>query len=460
MKVPAWAWWGRGPGDTPPLRHARALLGRAARFETIVLEGGPPLDRALQEYQRAHRALGRTDRLLLGTAVYGLAREREVLRDALPEAAPGRGDLLLLALLDALAVAPREVPGLAAEGDAWSGALASVAALRRAGVEAAHRAWGGAPAAMGADALRSVARLLSVPGWWLVQGPWATLSEAVGELSVLKRPQRLCLRAQAHRLGRDEALRALTALGIPCRATGRSPWGIVVEGRHNVLATELFREGAVEVQDEGSQLAACLCDPRPGDRVLDLCAGAGGKSLALASLMDGRGSVVAHDADARRLADARRRARRAGLGNIRIVESRDEVERLGPYDLVLVDAPCSSSGTLRRNPDVAWRWPREAVERLTATQAAILEGAAPLVAAGGHLVYVTCSLHPAENGEQAAAFSARHPEFTPAAPGDRRAHGPLLDIPGAAQGAFRLGANLGAYDGDAFFLARWQRRGP
>jgi 16S rRNA (cytosine967-C5)-methyltransferase len=135
------------------------------------------------------------------------------------------------------------------------------------------------------------------------------------------------------------------------------------------------------------------------------------------------------------------------------------VDRLGPYDLVLVDAPCSSSGTLRRNPDVAWRWPREAAARLNETQRRILDRAAALVAPGKTLVYVTCSLLPAENSDQVEAFLARHPEFSLHPPGDRRAHGPLLDVPGASTGAFRLPADLPDYSGDAFFVARLRRRG-
>ncbi|MBI5444772.1 MAG: RsmB/NOP family class I SAM-dependent RNA methyltransferase, partial [Deltaproteobacteria bacterium] len=314
------------------------------------------------------------------------------------------------------------------------------------------------PGAAGAEALRAFEGLFGVPAWWLELGPWATVGDAADELARLKLPQKLVLRAQSHRTTRAEALEALAGLSIPCRPTERSPWGIVVEGRHNVLASELYRSGAVEVQDEGSQLAACLCDPKPDEKVLDLCAGGGGKSLALGSMLGGRGRIVAHDADPRRLEEARRRARRAGLGNIRCVEDSADVEKLGPYQLVLVDAPCSSTGTLRRNPDVAWRWSREAVDRLTDLQAMILDRAAALVAPEGHLVYVTCSLLRVEDEDQAAAFLARHPDFVPEPIGGRRAHAPLLDVPGAASGSFRLPANLPRYAGDAFFLARFRKR--
>ncbi|MBI5015115.1 MAG: RsmB/NOP family class I SAM-dependent RNA methyltransferase [Deltaproteobacteria bacterium] len=460
MTAPDWAWWGEGPGPVP-LAHAVRVIQQGARFEEAVLAGdrtGPPLDRALQAYQREHRAMGRNDRLLLGAAVFGLARNRDAIRRALPGAEPGRGSHLLLALLDGLAVEPERVPGLPGGPEPWRRAAQALADVRAEGVRVAQRTRSTPLNALSASARSNLAALFSVPDWWFENGPWDTVGQATEELARLKRPQQLCLRAQAHRGNRESAVAALSALGIPVRSTLRSPWGVLVEGRHNVLGTDVVRRGVVEVQDEGSQLVACLCDPRPNERILDLCAGGGGKTLALASMMGGRGLVIAHDAATARLADTRLRARRAGLGNVRVVAGADEVERLGPYDLVLVDAPCSSSGTLRRNPDVAWRWPRDSVVQLTDTQARILDHAAGLVAPGKTLVYVTCSLLPAENGRQIEAFLGRHPEFDFFPLGDRRSHGPLLDVSGADRGAFRLPADLARYSGDAFFLARLRRR--
>jgi 16S rRNA (cytosine967-C5)-methyltransferase len=455
-REPGWAWWTKPVADLP-LRHAARIFARAGAFETLVFEPGAPLDRALQEYQRSKRALGRTDRLLLGTAVYGLARNRELLREALPRAARGSGDFLLLALLDA--VCARPAVELAEVAPALREAMERLGHLRRACVQAIEEAWRAPAGEVPRPAAAAFARLFSVPESWLEMGPWETLGDAAGELAVLKRPQHLALRAQNHRTDRERVLAALSELSIPARPTARSPWGVLVEGRHNLLATELFRSGDVEVQDEGSQLAACLCDPKPSEKVLDLCAGGGGKSLALAAMMGGRGQVIAHDAHAGRLADTKRRARKSGLGNIRCVEDEKLVETLGPYDLVLVDAPCSSTGTLRRNPDVAWRWSREAIERLAALQASLLDRAASLVAPGGTLVYVTCSVLRPENDDQVTAFLGRQPEFEPHPPGDRKAHAPLLDIPGADTGAFRLAANLPDYAGDAFFCARFRRIG-
>ncbi len=453
---PRWAWWGR-PGEDVSLRHAVRILRSAGSLEELVCGGGAPLDRALRRYQQHHKAMGRSDRLLLGTAVYGLARNREALRLALPDAVPGDGHLLLLALLDQQRGDPGKVPHLPEGALPWVLALERLGRLREQAVSQISAAARLSLAGVDPLVLRALSVLFSVPEWWFARGPWSTVGAAVRELSRLKRPQGLTLRAQAHRGTRDEAVRILRAEGFPARPTHRSPWGIRVEGRHNVLASPPYREGRVEVQDEGSQLVACLCDPKPGERILDLCAGGGGKALALASMLGGKSSVIAHDVDPGRLADTRRRARRSGLGNVRVVESLPDVERLGPFGLVLVDAPCSSSGTLRRNPDVAWRWSEADALRLVALQAELLDRAAGLVQAGGTLVYATCSLLECENGEQARGFAARHPEFAPAPPGDRREHAPLLDVPAADQGWFRLAADLDEYEGDAFFFARFRR---
>lgn len=442
-----------------PLRHAVAVLRQASQLERVIWEGGPPLDRALQAHQRARPSMGRNDRLLLGAATYGLARNREALRCALPDAAPGEGRLLLLGLIDSLSSRVGDIPNLPGGVAPWLTVLDRLASLRTAWVRDLEGGWESEIRGARPRVLQAFADLFSVPPWWLRAGPWERVGEAALELALLRRPQHLTLRVQTHRLSRDAALAELRDLGIPARPTERSPWGLVLEGRHNVLSTAIFREGRVEVQDEGSQLVACLCDPKPSEKVLDLCAGGGGKSLALASQLMGRGQIVAHDTDARRLSDTRRRARRASLGNIRIVPDVAAVESLGPYDLVLVDAPCTSSGTLRRNPDAAWRWTEEALGRLVREQAGLLEAAANLVAPGGVLVYVTCSLLTDENGGQVERFLAGNPDFQLSPPGDRRGHGCLAGIPGAQNGSFRIPANLAHYSGDAFFLARLRRRG-
>ncbi|MDF1555652.1 MAG: RsmB/NOP family class I SAM-dependent RNA methyltransferase [Deferrisomatales bacterium] len=451
--------------DDLNLRHAVRILQTARELEALFnpdAPPGPPLDRVLQRYQRAHPKMGRRDRLVLGAAVYHLARGRTLLLEAGREFAAGEGDLLLLGLLDAMAdpEALGQIPHLPGGVRPWSRRLAwlggeradLVACLEAAGATALTEA----PAAV-ADAL---ALLFSVPEWWLADGPWQTVAQATAELAALRQPQRLTLRVQAHRCAdRAAVIGRLEGLGIPCGATPRSPWGITVEGRHNLLATEVYRDGSVEVQDEGSQLVACLVDPKPTETILDLCAGGGGKSLALAAVMGGRGRILAYDTHTDRLRDARRRARRAGLGNIQVMEDFDAVRRAGPFDQVIADVPCTSSGTLRRNPDAAWRWSRDQMLELTQLQAEILDRAAVMVRPGGFLTYVTCSLLAPENHSQTQAFQERHPEFLPAPPGERTGQTPLLDICGVESGAFRLPATLDRYTGDAFFVARFRKQG-
>lgn len=456
---PAWAWWG-GAEEDLTLRHAVRILRTASSLEELVFSGGPPLDRALRHHQTQNRKMGRSDRLLLGTALFSLARNRELYRRALPAALPGDGEYLLLALLDRHRGDPGKVPHLPGGPLRWVRLLEALTGLRGKWVSTLTAAWKTPVGGLPSSVQEALAGLLGIPLWWVQQGPWERVGDVVEECARLKKPQRLILRVQPAAAGaREKVVAQLRGEGVACRPTRRSPWGLVVSGRHNVLASPTYREGRIEVQDEGSQLVACLCDPKPGEKVLDYCAGGGGKALALAAAMEGRGSVVAYDTDPRRLADARRRARRAGLGNLRVVADAGEVERAGPYDVVLVDAPCSSSGTLRRNPDVAWRWSEEDVRRLSALQAEILDRAAALVRPGATLVYATCSLLEPENGGQVRDFLERRPEFRPAPPGDRKGHAPLRDVPGAGQGAFRLPATLPQYDGDAFFLARFRRDG-
>jgi 16S rRNA (cytosine967-C5)-methyltransferase len=215
-----------------------------------------------------------------------------------------------------------------------------------------------------------------------------------------------------------EALRAsLAGEGISSMPTALSPVGLTLAERVPIRRTAAFKEGALEVQDEGSQLIALATGAGPGMVVVDACAGAGGKTLALAALMQNKGTLYAFDINTRRLDDAGDRARRAGVHNIRTHALDDAGRRaqkrlFGTCDVVLVDAPCSGSGTLRRSPDIGWKLSEGDVPRLTTTQREILDQTAPLVKPGGRLIYATCSLLPDENTMVIDAFLGTHPEFT------------------------------------------------
>lgn len=227
-----------------------------------------------------------------------------------------------------------------------------------------------------------------------------------------------------------EAVRAALAReGVVTHPGRLSPWALRVDGRPHLAATRAFRDGLVEVQDEGSQLVALLSGATPGMAVLDLCAGAGGKTLALAGLMQNRGRLVATDISDGRLARARERLGRSGIHNVtrRVLDGAGAKwlkRQAGSFDRVLVDAPCSGTGTWRRNPDARWRLTEETLERLCTEQAALLDRAAPLVRPGGWLIYATCSVLAEENTNQITAFLARHGTTSPnreAAPADTEA---------------------------------------
>jgi len=216
---------------------------------------------------------------------------------------------------------------------------------------------------------------------------------------------------------REKARAALAREGIDAARTPLSPLGLRLFERVPLGTLETFRSGAIEVQDEGSQLAALLADARAGMRVVDFCAGAGGKTLALAASMENRGHLVACDIAAKRLERATERLRRAGASIVQrvpLTSARDKwVKRHAQgFDRVFVDAPCTGTGTWRRNPDAKWRLGPEDLAELAALQAEILDSAQRLVKPGGRLVYVTCSLLTEENEQQVAHFLARHPAFT------------------------------------------------
>lgn len=252
---------------------------------------------------------------------------------------------------------------------------------------------------------------------WAEPGLRAALGPAFAEeLAALIAPAPLDLRANALKADRTAVAGALAADGIAVEPTPWSPWGLRRQGRIALGALASFRAGLFEVQDEGSQLIAVLADAQPGMQVVDFCAGAGGKTLALAATMANKGRIVACDIHAERLERAGERLRRADVHN---VERRPLKTERDPwvkrhklrFDRVVVDAPCSGTGTWRRNPDARWRTPGPGLEALIGLQARILESAARLVRPGGRLVYATCSLLRAENEERIEAFLATAPDF-------------------------------------------------
>jgi 16S rRNA (cytosine967-C5)-methyltransferase len=297
---------------------------------------------------------------------------------------------------------------------------------------------------------------------WLVEPLKAQVGEGFWLLVArLNGGAPLDLRVNTFTDKRADVQHELKLAGIKAVDTPFSPWGLRIEGKPALSGLDAFSRGAIEVQDEGSQLLALLLDAKRGEMVVDFCAGAGGKTLAIGASMRSTGRLYAFDTSGHRLESLKPRLARSKLSNVHpsaIAHERDErVKRLsGKIDRVLVDAPCSGLGTLRRNPDLKWRQSPKAVEELTVKQTSILASAARLVKSGGRLVYATCSVLPEENEAIAQAFSAAHPNFEPLSAADTLTE---LKVANAASlcttdGLYlRLWPHIHATDG--FFAAIW-----
>ncbi len=297
---------------------------------------------------------------------------------------------------------------------------------------------------------------------WLVEPLKAQVGEGFWPLvERLNGGAPLDLRVNTFTDKRADVQHELKLAGIKAVDTPFSPWGLRIEGKPALSNLDAFARGAIEVQDEGSQLLALLLDAKRGEMVVDFCAGAGGKTLAIGAAMRSTGRLYAFDTSAHRLESLKPRLARSKLSNVHpaaIAHERDDrVKRLsGKIDRVLVDAPCSGLGTLRRNPDLKWRQSPKGVQELTEKQTAILASAARLVKSGGRLVYATCSVLPEENEAIAQAFSAAHPNFVPLSAADTLTELKVANAAAlcTADGLYlRLWPHIHATDG--FFAAVW-----
>jgi 16S rRNA (cytosine967-C5)-methyltransferase len=364
------------------LAHAAAALSRILRFDA-------PADQLLSRYFRDHRNLGQNDRAFVAETVFAVLRRKRSLEAAAGSAEPPA--LIAAALMRVLGLSARALQDLFDEG-----LLRRLRETRNAELPPAVRS--------------------DLPDWL-----WQRLAQHHGEAEALRiaqgllNPAPLDLRVNLARLDRDAAHARLVEDGIQSSETPYSPAGLRLEGKPAINRHPLFAGGMVEVQDEGSQLLAWVLAPRRGEMIGDYCAGAGGKTLAAAMLMRGTGRVYAMDVSAKRLAALAPRAARAGITSVHTLVLGDadaRAKRLaGKLDRVLVDAPCSGFGTLRRNPDLKWRHGPEAIGELAAKQRRILDAAARLVKPGGRLVYATCSVLTEENDAVIEDFQRAHAEF-------------------------------------------------
>jgi 16S rRNA (cytosine967-C5)-methyltransferase len=303
---------------------------------------------------------------------------------------------------------------------------------------------------------------LNIPDWIEPELRAAFGEGFARELEGLAQAAPVDLRANPLKGTREDAQAALAAENVPAELTALSPLGLRLRARTSVVAGPAFRSGLVEVQDEGSQLVALLVGARPGDLVLDWCAGAGGKTLAIAAGMANKGRVVACDTSGGRLDRSAVRLRRAGVHNVerRVLDAegrRWAKRNAAKFDRVLVDAPCSGTGTWRRNPDGRWTLVPQDVAELQVKQAEILDAAARMVKPGGRLLYATCSLLPVENERQAEAFLARNATFAavPAAQAWQEAVGTAAPHDATAGPWLRL--TPARHGTDGFFAAVFER---
>ena len=363
--------------------HSKELLNHCATLTAQLLRFDHPADQVVAHYFRDQRALGPRDRALVAETVYAILRRKLQLETW---AQSGSGPLeRRLAIL-----------AFAGDHDALLAALTPT-----------ETQW----LAHCKQAMADAAPAHNLPAW-LAENLQAQLgSQFDAAAAALLQTAPLDLRVNMLHSKREAVLKALEQNAISATATPYSPWGIRLQGKPHIGQLDLFRQGHVEVQDEGSQLLALLLDAKRNEIVVDFCAGAGGKTLALGAAMRNTGRLYAFDVSAHRLEQLKPRLARSGLNNVYPMAIADEtdarIQRLaGKADRVLIDAPCSGLGTLRRKPDVKWRLSPKDIPAFAATQAAILRQAARLLKPGGRLVYATCSLLPAENEAVAMQFSA------------------------------------------------------
>jgi 16S rRNA (cytosine967-C5)-methyltransferase len=386
---------------TPAGRLAAAI----EILEAIEAEPRRPADAIAHDYLRARRYIGSADRRAITAQAWGVVRQKLRLAWHLREAGAAVSPRLLAAAHALLVAREDPLPLFGADAHAPPPLSRGEAGRleRLAGRKLVMRE------------MDEAARL-NLPAW-LVERFRSRFGERLAaEAAAMEGEAPLDLRANLLRTTREAAQAALAAEGITAAPTPFSPWGLRLPARTSITQSRAYREGLVEVQDEGSQLIALVTAAAPGERVADWCAGAGGKTLAMAAMMGNRGRITACDVHAARLEGAGKRLKRAGVDNAEThlfaPGDRWAKRRAGTFDLALVDAPCTGTGTWRRNPDARFRTTEADLTDLVLKQAVILGEAARVVRPGGRLVYATCSILPEENEEQVSRFLDAHPDFT------------------------------------------------
>ncbi len=421
--------------------HPKALLDACSELVRLTLKFDHPADAIVSRFFRDNRGLGPRERATLAETAYTVLRKKQLFDHFAPSGSGpkerrmailgfyGPGDFLRSALTE--------------QETNW---LDQCEKIKPEDLMERHRH--------------------NLPEW-LVQPLKDQLGEGFWPLvESFNKGAGLDLRVNTFKAKRADVQKELAQAGIKAVPTPYSPWGLRIAGKPALNKSPAFMRGDFEVQDEGSQLLSMLLDAKRGEMVVDFCAGAGGKTLAIGAAMRSTGRLYAFDTSAGRLDAFKSRLARSGLSNVHpaaIAHERDDrVKRLsGKIDRVLVDAPCTGLGTLRRNPDLKWRQNEKSVEEMTVKQAAILQSAARLLKPGGRLVYATCSVLPQENEAIAQAFSDANKDFAPLDAGEILTG---LKVEQAAE--LCCGGDNGQrflrlwphqHQTDGFFAAVWQR---
>ena len=421
--------------------HPKALLDACSELVRLTLKFDHPADAIVSRFFRDHRGFGPRERATMAETVYTVLRKK-LLFDHFAPSGSGPKERRLAIL------------GFYGPGDFLRSALTEQ-----------EINWLDQCEKIKPDDLMERHRH-NLPEW-LVPPLKAQLGDGFWPLvESFNKGAGLDLRVNTFKAKRADVQKELAQAGIKAVNTPYSPCGLRIAGKPALNKSPSFMRGEFEVQDEGSQLLAMLLDAKRGEMVVDFCAGAGGKTLAIGAAMRSTGRLYAFDTSAGRLDAFKSRLARSGLSNVHpaaIAHERDDrVKRLsGKIDRVLVDAPCTGMGTLRRNPDLKWRQTPQAVDEMTVKQAAILQSAARLLKSGGRLVYATCSVLPQENEAIAAAFSEANKDFSALDVGDIltglkvEQAADLCNGGESGQRFLRLWPHRHQTDG--FFAAVWQR---
>jgi 16S rRNA (cytosine967-C5)-methyltransferase len=378
-----------------------SLIGHVTELYSDVVDSAKPADRHIDLFFRSRKYLGSNDRRFIAETMYGMLRHRRRIE-------------WIVSVLEREHDHLRQCAAyLLMNGAASAGQLSEEIDIPLEEIQEIEKR-----VLLDPKFDAPVTTLATVYSFqdWMIEGWQKEFGDENLEplCKVLNTQAPMTIRVNTIKTSREECQRILSQEGLETDRAELSPFGLHLKRRTNLFQLQAFRDGFFEVQDEGSQLLSLLVDPKPGSKVVDACAGAGGKALAMAAVMKNRGEIFALDVHSFRLEELKKRIRRSGVDSIRtrvIREGETQEGLVGAADYVLIDAPCSGTGTIRRNPGMKWSVTEQMISELQQKQGSILSLNAQYVKPGGRLIYATCSLMKRENEEVVERFMSEHPEF-------------------------------------------------